>query len=44
VEPGHGMLVFLGWLMPAVFVAVMVFGSGIEKLGRDLPVPDRLTG
>lgn len=44
VEPGHGMLVFLGWLMPAVFVAVMVVGSGIEKLGRDLPVPDRLTG
>ena len=43
VEPGHGMLVFLGWLMPAVFVAVMVLGSGIEKLGRDLPVPDRLT-
>ena len=43
MEPGHEMLVFLGWLMPASFVAVMVLGSGIEKLGRDLPVPERVT-
>ncbi len=43
MEPGQGMLVFLGWLMPAVFVAGMVLGSGIEKLGRDRPVPDRVT-
>lgn len=43
MEPGHEMLVFLGWLMPASFVAIMIFGSGIEKLGRDLPVPDRVT-
>ncbi|MCY4611663.1 MAG: cytochrome b N-terminal domain-containing protein [Gammaproteobacteria bacterium] len=43
MEPGHEMLVFLGWLMPAAFVTVMFLGSGIEKLGRDLPVPDRVT-
>ena len=43
VEAGHEVLVFLGWLIPAVFVALMVFGSGIEKLGRDLPVPERVT-
>ena len=43
MEPGHEMLVFLGWLMPASFVAIMVLGSGVEKLGRDLPVPDRIT-
>lgn len=43
MDPSHGMLVFLGWLMPAVFVGVMIFGSGIEKLGRDLPLPDRIT-
>ena len=44
MEPGHEMLVFLGWLMPASFVAIMILGSGISKLGRDLPVPDRVTG
>ena len=43
MEPGHEMLVFLGWLMPAAFVATMFLGSGVEKLGRDLPVPDRVT-
>ena len=43
MEPGHEMLVFLGWLMPAAFVAIMFLGSGVEKLGRDLPVPDRVT-
>ena len=43
MEPGHEMLVFLGWLMPAAFVTVMFLGSGVEKLGRDLPVPDRVT-
>ncbi len=44
MEPGHETLVFLGWLMPASFVAIMVLGSGVERLGRDLPVPDRVTG
>ena len=44
MEPGHEMLVFLGWLMPASFMVVMILGSKLEKLGRDLPVPDRITG
>ena len=44
MEPGHELLVFLGWLMPASFVVVMILGSGFEKLGRDLPVPSRVVG
>ena len=41
--PGQDMLTFLGWLIPAVFIALMTIGSGFGRLARDLPVPDRVT-
>ena len=42
VTDDRQMLVMLSWLIPAVFLAITIPGSGFPKLGQDREVPDRV--